>query len=178
MAQWKCAAEIWTERGSTFEFPISILTEAGAQTTEGKTLLVTYEATGSADEAAALMAEVHRRCYVLIEWGAVSPEEFAWASWGEGGGGSDELGENPADVTVRAGDHLHGDDFADGAGGLGASINRRLHGGDITGDDGCDQGVADLLHRANEGDVGGLEHGVGAGNESGETAGFEKTKGL
>jgi hypothetical protein len=79
---------------------------------------------------------------------------------------------------VRAGDHLNGDDFADGAGGLGTGINRRLHGSDITGDDGGDQGVADLLHRANEGDVGGLEHGVGAGNESSETAGFEKTKGL
>ena len=99
MAQWKCAAEIWTERGSTFEFPISILKKAGAQTTEGKTLLVTYEATGSAEDAAALMAEVHRRCYVLIEWGAVSSEEFAWASWGEGGGGSGETdcSDLPAD---------------------------------------------------------------------------------
>ena len=88
MAEWKCAAEIWTDRGSTFEFPISILKEAGAGATEGKTLLVTYEASGSADDAAALMAEVHRRCAVLIEWGAVSPEGFAWASWGEGGGGT------------------------------------------------------------------------------------------
>ena len=88
MAEWKCAAEIWTDRGSTFEFPISILKAAGATTTEGTTLLVTYEATGSVDDAAALMAEVHRRCSVLIEWGAVSPEGFAWASWGEGGGGT------------------------------------------------------------------------------------------
>lgn len=88
MAHWKCAAEMWTDRGSTFEFPVSILSEAGAETTEGTTLLVTYEATGSADDAAALMAEVHRRCSVLIEWGAVSPDGFAWASWGEGGGGT------------------------------------------------------------------------------------------
>lgn len=99
MAQWKCVAEMWTERGSTFEFPISILREAGAETTEGNTLLVTYGATGSAEEAAALMAEVHRRSSVLIEWGAVGPDEFAWASWGEGGGGSGTIdrGDLPAD---------------------------------------------------------------------------------
>ena len=54
---------------------------------------------GAAPHVAALMAEVHRRCYVLIEWGAVSPEEFAWASWGEGGGGSGETdcSDLPAD---------------------------------------------------------------------------------
>jgi hypothetical protein len=98
MAQWKCAAEIWTERGSTFEFPISILKEAGAQTTEGTTLVVMYEATGSADEAAALMADVYRRCSVLIEWGAVSQDDFAWASWGEGGGsGGTDCSDLPAD---------------------------------------------------------------------------------
>jgi hypothetical protein len=97
MADWKCAAEIWTERGSTFEYPISILTAAGAETAEGTTLMVTYEATGSADDAAALMAEISRRCAVVIEWAAVSAAEFAWASWGDSVSGATKATQLPED---------------------------------------------------------------------------------
>ena len=97
VADWTCAAEIWTERGSTFEYPISILKEAGAETAEGTTLMVTYEATGSADDAAALMAEISRRCAVVIEWAAVSTDEFAWASWGDSVSGATESSQLPED---------------------------------------------------------------------------------
>jgi hypothetical protein len=97
MADWQCAAEIWTERGSTFEYPISILTAAGAETAEGKTLMATYKATGSPDDAAALMAEISRRCAVVIEWAAVSTEEFAWASWGDSVSGVTESTQLPED---------------------------------------------------------------------------------
>lgn len=93
MANWKCVAQIWAERGANFELPRSILTEAGAEIEEeGNSLIAIYQAEGSADDAAKLMTELFSRCYVVIQWGAVSPRKFAWGAWGDGG--SEEADSN------------------------------------------------------------------------------------
>ena len=79
-------------------------------------------------------------------------------------------------VRVRTGDDVHADDFAlDGFDGLGAGVGGGLDGGDVADDDGGDEGVADLGHRADEFDVRGLEHGVRALDEGDEAAGFNQS---
>jgi hypothetical protein len=97
---------------------------------------------------------------------------------GTGGGQGYFLGGGRRQDPRAGADDLHADDLADGAGGLGAGVGGGLDGGDVTDHDGGDEGVADLLHGADEGDVGRLEHGVGADDEGGEAAGFEKSDGL
>ena len=91
------------------------------------------------------------------------------------GGG---LRQHDLDFIVRARNHLHADDFADGARRLGAGVRGGLDGGDIAGDDGGHERVADLFDGTDQRDVGRLEHGVSAGDEGGEAPGFEESDGF
>ena len=86
---------------------------------------------------------------------------------------SGEFRKDDRKVVGRTRDHLDADDLTDGAGGLGAGVGRRLDGGHITVDDRGYERVSNLLHWPGEGDIGRLQHGVGAGDEGGEASGFE-----
>jgi hypothetical protein len=89
------------------------------------------------------------------------------------------LRQDGFDLLVRAGDNVNAHDFAfDGFDRLRAGVSGSLDGSDVSDDDGGDQGVTDLDHRAGEFDVGGFEHGIGALNESNQSARFEKSNSL
>ncbi len=79
-------------------------------------------------------------------------------------------------IRMRTGDNVHADQFAfDGLDGLRSGIGRSLDRGDVAHDTRRDQRVADLGHRANQFDVGGLEHGVRPLHESDQSARFNES---
>ena len=67
------------------------------------------------------------------------------------------------------------DDFTDARGDGSPGINGGLDRGDIAGDDGIAQAIANLFHRSEEFDVCRFEHCVNADDEAGEAAGFEES---
>ena len=60
---------------------------------------------------------------------------------------------------MRTRDHVHGNQFADPAGGGGAGVGGGLDGSDVAANDGGDVAGADLLP-AHQRDLGSLYHGV------------------
>jgi len=74
---------------------------------------------------------------------------------------------------------MHANKFAlDRFDGMRTGIRGGLDRGDVANDAGRDKCVADLCHRANEFDVGGLEHRVSALHESDEAACFNESNSL
>src|SRR5258706_1107927 len=88
-------------------------------------------------------------------------------------------GQHSFDVRMGACDDvdtyqvaLHGFD------GLGAGVGGGFDRSDVADDDSGDQGVADLGHGAEQFDIGGFEHGVGALDEGDQSAGFKESDSL
>src|SRR5690242_1383490 len=86
------------------------------------------------------------------------------------------LRQNGLHIGMGAGDDMYADDFAfDRLDGLGAGVGGSFDRGDIANDNRRDQGVADLGHGADEFDIRGFEHGIGALDESNQSAGFNES---
>jgi hypothetical protein len=71
-------------------------------------------------------------------------------------------------VFVRTGQNVRADQFADFAGGLGPGIDGRLDAADVAGGEDGDQTAADG-NGFDQGDIGGLDHGV-AGLDAADVA--------
>ena len=73
---------------------------------------------------------------------------------------------------MRAGDDLHADDLADLRGGGCAGVGGGFHAGDVALEEGGDIAGSDFFP-AGEGDVRGLERGVGGLEEGAEALAFD-----
>jgi hypothetical protein len=82
-------------------------------------------------------------------------------------------------IGMRPSDDMNAGQLAfDGFDSLGASISSRLDSSDITDDDRRYKRVADLGHGANEFDIRGFEHGIGALDKGNQSAGFKESNSL
>jgi len=85
------------------------------------------------------------------------------------------MGKDELDFGMGAGDDVHADEFADLLGGGGTGIGGGLDGADVATDHDGHEAAADL-DAADEGDVCGLDHGIGGFNGADEALGFDHSE--